>query len=148
MCVLIRTESMHSALLFSMKPMPPILHARLYTSAAPSTAASQLDLRFKSSCRLSTSSNRWYHSGNGFTSTARRFVCPCRSSPAIKEPPMKPPAPATTISSFFIRIWLVPLPEYRNRSHQMRSGTTPGDQPRPNDPEYTTLLYLANVPLE
>ena len=29
MCVLISTESMHRALLFSIKPMPPILAARL-----------------------------------------------------------------------------------------------------------------------
>ena len=29
MCVLISTESMHSPLLFSMKPMPPMSAARL-----------------------------------------------------------------------------------------------------------------------
>ena len=36
MCVLISTDSMHSALLFSMNPMPPMSAARLKTKSIPS----------------------------------------------------------------------------------------------------------------
>ena len=99
--MLISTESMHSALLFSMKPMPPMSAATLYTSLAPSTAASQSGKRRRSSWRLSTSSKRWYQSASGFASTLRIRVHPSLRSLATKCPPMNPPPPATTISVSF-----------------------------------------------
>ena len=46
----------------------------LMTYLVPSAAFSQSCRSRKSSTRLSTPSNRWYHSSNGLRSTARRLV--------------------------------------------------------------------------
>src|SRR6266478_2185373 len=90
------TLSMQSALFSSMKPMPPISAARLYTAPHPFTAPRQSSRSSRLPCRFSMSSKRWYHSASGFLSTARTSR-PWRRRSATKWPPIKPPAPQTRI---------------------------------------------------
>src|SRR5215469_2309045 len=105
MWVEMSTESMHSALLFSMKPMPPMSAARLKTVSMPSHALSHTAWTWRSPWRLSTSSKRWYHSSGATMSTPRTFSTPMSRSRATRWPPMNPPAPVT--NTFFI---VLPLP--------------------------------------
>src|SRR5205807_917332 len=69
-CVLMSTESMHNALLFSMKPIPPMSAARLYTSVDPWRAVRHASISRRSSWRLSLVACNWYQSLSGFRSTA------------------------------------------------------------------------------
>ena len=66
MCVLVSTESIQSALLCSMKPMPPMSAANWNTASTPSAARRQLALSFRSSERFSTPRVVWYHSVRRF----------------------------------------------------------------------------------
>ncbi len=60
--MLIRTLNMQRALLFSMKPMPPMSAARLKTTSTPATAFWQAALSLRSRTRFSTDCDFWYQS--------------------------------------------------------------------------------------
>ena len=92
--VFINTESMHNALLSSMKPIPPMSHARLYTWSHPvsDSATSSSDT---SPTTFSALSWTCHHSDIGLMSTTRTSK-PSASSDATRCPPMNPPPPATS----------------------------------------------------
>ena len=74
MWVLVSTVSMHSALLFSMKPMPPMSAASMKTSLAPAVLDIAASSNDRSACTFSASGCTWYHSDCGFTSTERTLL--------------------------------------------------------------------------
>jgi hypothetical protein len=98
MFVLMRTETMQSALCVSMKPIPPISEARLNTYDAPAAAASQASFARRSLVTFSTPSCCWYQRPSGLMSTARMRSKPRAFSSATRCPPMNPPPPVTAAS--------------------------------------------------
>src|SRR5580658_10073522 len=108
MCVLASTLNMQRALLFSIKPMPPISAANWNTTSAPCAAFRQLSLSLRSRTWLSTPGEDWYHSDFGLTSTARITCAPLSSRLLTRCPPMKPPAPHTTTLAFFNFMYWAP----------------------------------------
>ena len=82
------TESMHRALLFSMKPMPPMSAARLNTMSVPSVAcvAASCSLQVEDEV-LGTPSWHWYQPSNGFRSTERTWPAPSSWSRRDEVPP-------------------------------------------------------------
>ena len=130
MWVLISTDSMHSALWVSMKPMPPC-RLRGCRSGAPFAAARQGSSR----ARSPTWSRRPGSSGTTRRAASRRppgFWCGrcCRNAHQMAAD--KPPAPVTTTRSFFdmerpftgrgIQKYFKDLPDWPQRARQAVRG--------------------------
>ena len=95
MWVLSSTDSMHSALLFSMKPMPPMSAARLNTLPMSCAAGSHASSRQVGDDALGPFVEL-IPLASGLQSTART-VAPASARPATRWPPMNPPAPVTSM---------------------------------------------------
>ncbi len=93
MCVLISTDIMQAALLFSMKPMPPMSAAGMYTCRAPSTPArAVLQERQVGGSQFSAASWSWYPLVPGLDVDGADGQSPGPTRAPTRCPPIESPA--------------------------------------------------------